>query len=382
MKFWLMVLLTLWLGVGPSAQANPAPVVTGGVLTAAVKPATDGVANTSPLTSIPTGKGLPVIVRAGLFFQTISNFEENDGKFSGRVDLRLRWQDLRLRYPAEDTPRGYKEYVAEQADKMLTQIWSPGAVLDNLIGQPGYQVSNLRIYPDGWVELMQRTDGHFAVQVNANNFPFDKQALAVDVVVRQRTTKEAALVVLQQDLDFSKASSTIDLEGWKIGLVSVVRTLHNGWYDSHHSGIRAVLTVHRQAGKVIGQIFVPLLASLLIPLIAIWMNSTEDGSFTVSAFELVNIVVGGLFAVIALNFSINSEYKFISTGDNLVTRLFALNYVTLALSMVIVVLLFRLNMPMRWFGLRVQHAIFDVVYWAFPTLVAAVACAFILAAGI
>lgn len=381
MNFWLMLLLSVLLGAGQVASANPANSGS----TVAANPADkspSGAAAASPLTSIPMGKGLPVIVRAGLFFQTVSSFNENDGKFKGRVDLRLRWQDLRLRYPADETPRGYKEFVAEQADKMLTQIWSPGAMLDNLIGQPTYQVSNLRIYPDGWVEFMQRTDGSFEVPVNANNFPFDKQALGVEVVVRQKTTKEAALVVLQQDLDFSKAASSIELDGWKIGPVTVIRTLHNGWYDSHHSGIRAVLTVHRQVSKVIGQIFVPLLASLLIPLIAVWMNSTEDGSFNVSAFEVVNIVVGGLFAVIALNFSINSEYKFISTGDNLVTRLFALNYVTLAMSMLIVVLLFRLNLPMRWFGIRVQHVIFDVIYWAFPTMVAAVAGSLILAAGI
>lgn len=376
MKGWLLILLAGCLGLAQMAAA-PANAA---VLSSASSANTPG--GDASLTTIPMGKGLPVIVRAGLFFQTVTSFDENEGKFAGRVDLRLRWQDLRLRYPADETPRGYKEYVAEQADKMLTQVWSPGAVLDNLIGQPGYQTSNLRIYPDGWVELMQRTDGNFSIPVNADHFPFDKQALSVEVVVRQRTTKEAALVVLQQDLDFSDAASSIELDGWKTGLVSVVRTLHNGWYNSHHSGIRASLYVHRQVGKVIGPVFVPLLAALLIPLIAIWMNSTEDGSFTVSAFELVNIVVGGLFAVIALNFSINSEYQVIATGDNLVTRLFALNYVTLALSMMIVVLLFRLNMPMRWFGVRVQKAIFDVIYWGLPTTVAAIALSLIAVAAI
>lgn len=330
------------------------------------------------LTSIPRGKGLPVIVRVGLYYQDVSALKENEGLFTATVDVRLRWQDLRLRYDAAETTRGFKEFGGAQADMMLTKIWSPGAVLDNLEGAPAYQTSNLRLFPDGWVELMQRTRGQFKFELDASDFPFDKQTLQVQVLVRQKTTKEAALIFLQQDLDFSGASKAIQISGWDTGLVNLSRTLQQGWYSSYHSGVIGGLDVRRQPGDVITSIFIPLLASMIIPLLAIWMNGTEDGEFThESAFEFANILIGGLFSVIALNFSISSAYGVVSTGDNLVTRLLALNYVALALSMLILVLLFRLNLPMRFFGKRVQKALFDYLYWALPSLLIAVATAFI-----
>ena len=42
---------------------------------------------------------------------------------------------------------------------------------------------------------------------------------------------------------------------------------------------------------------------------AIWLNRSEDGQFQIETFEFVNLIVGGLFAVIALNFTINSTYQ-------------------------------------------------------------------------
>ena len=46
---------------------------------------------------------------------------------------------------------------------------------------------------------------------------------------------------------------------------------------------------------------VPSLALLafLIPLLGIWLNRVEDGVFQIETFEFVNLIVGGLFAVIA-----------------------------------------------------------------------------------
>lgn len=97
-----------------------------------------------------------------------------------------------------------------------------------------------------------------------------------------------------------------------------------------------------------------LLAWLLIPLLAIWLNRVEDGAFQIETFELVNIIIGGLFAVIALNFTVNSVYEVLESGDNPINRLFALNYVTLAVSLAVNLLLFRFRVVERAFGIYVQ----------------------------
>ena len=43
-------------------------------------------------------------------------------------------------------------------------------------------------------------------------------------------------------------------------------------------------------------IFIPLFASLLIPLMAPWMNGAKEGGFDIEGFELANFIIGGLFA--------------------------------------------------------------------------------------
>ncbi len=332
------------------------------------------------LTQLPLDKGLPVIVRTGIYYQSISAFDENAGSFNGTVDLRLRWEDPRLRYPAEDTPKGFQEYEDSQADDKLKNIWSPKVAYTNIMDAPSYQVTNVRIFPDGWVEVMQRTTANFSLNMDAGNFPFDKQTLAVEVEIRKETTNQATLVVLQEDLDFSRAAEDISLDGWDTGLVSVTRPVRRGWYGSFHSALIVGLDVKRQANKVMAAIFIPLIASLLIPLVALWMNKIEDGEFKVEAFELANIIVGGLFAVIALNFTVNSSYTVISSGDNTVSRLFALNYLTLGLILGVVIFMYRFNILKWLFGAIVQEEFFLFLLWATPILAFGSAAAIICAA--
>lgn len=334
------------------------------------------------LTTLPLGKGLPVMVRVGLRFQDITDFNDSERTFVGTVDMRLRWEDPRLRYPAERTPRGFQEYRGAKAEEKMKQVWIPGVAFPNLKGAPAFQTDSLRIFPNGWVELMERTTGTFDVPVDCDNFPFDTQTLGVEVTVRRETTSEASLIFLQEDLDFSEAAKAIKIDGWKPGIVTITRTTIAGWYGEFHSGLVVGLKVARESRKVVAPIFIPLLASLLIPLLAIWMNQTIEGEFTTPAFELANVIVGGLFAVIALNFTVNAEFKSVAGGDNMVTRLFGLNCLTMAASLAIVVFLYRYNVPLRLFGHLVQEQMFHYLSWAVPALVFGTALAFILVSAL
>jgi hypothetical protein len=374
------VLLLLFVAQLAAAQSPPANTA----LPAAsprVNVQPEGQPSTPDLTILPLGKGLPVMVRVGLYFQSINTFDDNAGTFTGSVDMRLRWEDPRLRYAAETTPRGFQEYRGPKADQKLKEVWIPQVAFSNIKESPSYETTSLRIFPDGWVEVMQRTTGQFTIPIDTGAFPFDKQTLGVEVTVRRETTGEASLVVLQEDIDFSRSAQDLSIEGWTPGLVNIKRYTQPGWYGEFHSGLVVGLTVARHPANAAATVFVPLLATLLIPLLAIWMNSTAEGEFKIEAFELGNIIVGGLFAVIALNFTINAAYSSVDTGDNTVTRLFALNYVTLGVGLAIVVLLYQYNVPMRLFGRYVQEQMFSYLSWAVPLLTLSTALAFILVAA-
>ena len=67
----------------------------------------------------PLGKGLPIMVRVAVYFADIAAIEENDSAFVATIDVRLRWHDARLRYPAERTPRGFTDLRDEAATARL-----------------------------------------------------------------------------------------------------------------------------------------------------------------------------------------------------------------------------------------------------------------------
>ena len=191
------------------------------------------------------------------------------------------------------------------------------------------------------------------------------------------------MVVLQfdqDDLDFSYANPDASLNGWALKDVSLKAEPLKGWYGAMHTRVVAALTVQRLPGAILASIFIPLFASLLIPLLAIWLNHMEDGVFAIETFELANLIIGGLFAVIALNFTVNQAYAVLSSGDNPVNRLFALNYVALFLALLINVLFYRFNVMEKLFGRWVQEQVYLFLTWAIPLLVFTMAGSIVLVA--
>lgn len=331
-------------------------------------------------TSLPMGKGLPVQVKLAVAFVEISSFNENTGTFKGTVDVRLRWQDLRLRRPAEEASDPPRVYRGAEAEAQLAKLWSPAAELVNQRDKAAYASNGLRIYPDGRVELIKRTTAEFATSFNVERFPFDRQKLRLDVAIRDHTSDAVALEFEQDDLDFSRAAANASLEGWEIGFVSLRSEPVAGWYGASHARVTASLEIVRHPGPIATAIFIPLFASLLIPLLGIWLNRVEDGQFQIETFEFVNLIIGGLFAVIALNFTVNSMFQVLSSGDNPVNRLFALNYVALGISLLVNILLFRFGLVERLFGRYVQEQLYLFLIWAVPVLMLTMASAVVLVA--
>lgn len=335
---------------------------------------------TQAQTTLPTDKGLPVQVKIGVEFMDIAAFKENAGTFNATVDVRLRWQDLRLRRPAEEATDPPKVYLGAGAQAQVAKIWVPAAELVNQRGKTSYEATGLRIYPDGSVELIKRTSGDFATSVDVERFPFDRQKLRLAVAIRDQSTDAVALQFEQDDLDFSRSAAGVNLDGWGLGLVSLRSEPLAGWNGESHPQVMASLEVARQPSMAVAAIFIPLFASLLIPMLSIWLNRVKAGKFQIETFELVNIIIGGLFAVIALNFTIYSTYEVLGSGDNPVSRLFALNYIALGVGLLVNVLLFRFGVVERRFGRYVQEQLYLVLSWAIPLLVLTTACAVILVA--
>lgn len=339
------------------------------------------VAEETAAVPIPTGKGLPVIVRTALLYNNIASFNDNEGTFEATTDLRLTWHDPRLHYPASEGLHGYKEFRASAAETEIAKIWTPKIQFVNRDGEPSFFERRLRLYPDGKVEIIARTTASYKTTVDVTHFPFDHQSLKIDIAVREDTLETVALDFLREDMEFSRVAKNTDVSGWTLGLVNLHREIVRGWNGDRYAKLVVDLDLERQAGSTVATIFIPLFASLLIPFLATWMNKIENGDFTIEAFELANFIIGGLFAVIALSFTINSGYPIIAATDNTVTRLVGLNYVALTFGLIVIIVFYRYNFLKQWFGATVQEQAFIFITWAFPVLFITTGLAFLLAAA-
>ena len=331
--------------------------------------------------SIPTGKGLPVIVRTALFINHIESFDDSKNSFEATTDLRLTWYDTRLRYPAHEGLNGYKEFRVSAAEAEIEKIWTPKIRYVNRIGEPTFFERRLRLFPDGKVETIARTTATYKTPVDVTRFPFDHQSLVVELAVQEDTIESVDLDFSSTDVEFSRTSKNVEIGGWNLGLVSLKRELIKGWNGDRYAKVVAALDVGRDAASTIATIFIPLFASLLIPFLATWMNRAEDDSFEVDAFELANVIIGGLFAVIALGFTISSAFPLLVQGDNTVSRLLGLNYTALAVGLIITVMFYRYRLPARWFGPYVQEQMFRFLSWGFPVTFLAIGFGFVAVAA-
>lgn len=356
------------LGPGADAakaakRAKVAPVAPVAPVAAPVAPPPAGALGAN-------GQALPV--RVGVQFVALDGIDENEQTFDATVDTRLVW-----------TRRGAPpmERHGETVEAALAELGAPRVEIDNLVGDPAFRERGLFVTKGGQIELLERTRGTFATTLDEQSFPFDRQALEVAVVVREASTEEVGLEFHGEDVAFSHAQEGVSLGGWSVGTVDLSAAPLLGWHEREHARVIASLNAQRLWMSVVPTLFIPLFSSLLIPMIAIWLQKVSDeGDFEVDAFELANIVIGGLFAVIALNFTVNSEYSSLASGDNTVTRLFALNYAALAIAMVINIGMFQYKLVERWFGKYVQEQLYWFLCGAVPALAFGAAATFLLVA--
>jgi hypothetical protein len=331
-------------------------------------------------TSLPGASGLPIRVKAAVTFVEIESFNENTATFKATVDVRLRWKDLRLRRPAAEAADPPRVLRGGEAQAELATLWVPDVELANQRSTPSYTAAGLRIFPDGQVELTRRTTAEFATPHEVERFPFDPQKLQVELAIRGQTSDVVALGCDQRDLDDSRAAAGAHLDGWSLSHVTLRSEPLAGWYGATHARVVASLAIARHPGPTAMAIAIPVFATLLIPLLVIWLNRVREGQLQLEAHQLINLLIGGLFAVIALNLSISTRYTALGAGDNLVSRLLALCYVTLGISFLINLLLVRFRVVERTLGRYAQEQCYLVLRWAFPVLVLTMAGAMILSA--
>lgn len=337
-------------------------------------------AQTGDLKTIPMDLGLPVQVTTGINFLKIDSVSENDGTFEGTVDINLVWVDHRLKYDKSEAPVGYIAYRNDAATQKLDEIWRPKSEIENIIGEPTSEIKDVRIYPNGTVNYLRRVKGKFSTDFDLASFPYDKQKLSIALISRTEPSNRVVFDFTENDLKYSNSSVIPDLTGWDFNRVTLSRDTIEGLRGTKYPRLIASLNVTRQPFGPTASILMPLLACLLIPFLVLWLNTLnheEKEGFGMSNTEIAAFPMGGLFAVVALNFTVNTSYVALGQIDNPVMELFGLNYLLVAFSILVSTFLYRYYVVRRLYGTYVQNEFFHVLCWATPVLSLGVSAAII-----
>ncbi len=324
-----------------------------------------GPVTAEQLLDFPPDVPVPIPVSVGVRLIKLEEIRESEGTFSATLDLRLAWTDPRL----STGRRGPRQLGSRAARASLEAIWDPGVQLQNERTEQSDSVVDeaLWISEKGEVEWIRRIRGSFEADFDTRNFPFDRQDLSLSFLGAEYDRNQITLVADEAAQQFAQGRLP-EISGWEMRRGAVTSSLESHWNGNTHSRIAYEFSVRRDPWRYVAPIFTPVLATLLVPVIAIWLNRWGENTLQIEAYEFMNLAVGGLFATIALTLAVYSSYPFLSSGRNVVGYLFTLNYLLLAVAGLVILFLFRSQREeIPRFSPGVAYELYQGVCWAIPT---------------
>jgi hypothetical protein len=325
----------------------------------------------------PEGAEEPLQVTTAVQIVEVDAILDALQRFQATVDVRLTWQDPRLVFqsaPGEE-PRIY--LTGEAARARLRDMWIPDIQISNLVAALEKSVveEGLLLDGNGQVQWFRRLEGEFVVHVDHSAFPFESQVLPVKFVSLQ---EDAQRLVLTYGLNMRTTANmqAPDPVGWRLSRLHIKPTTVQSWSGSTHSALTVEVHAARRAEAYYDSLFLPLIVTMMVPLLALMMNRWDGRRLVVEPFELAKLVVAGLLATIALSLATNTAYPYLLKSYNLVSELFILDYLLQVAALGVIVTFYREQMrPAPRVDPYLTRELFLALNWVPPllTLIAAAA---------
>lgn len=316
----------------------------------------------SPLAAFPDCVPLPLDVAAYAVIDRIEKVDDAGETFNVQFDVRLRWVDPRLAFDGAETLEVRREYMAHDAVEKLKEIWRPEIAFTNAAEDVKEIDSALAIQADGKVVWNRRIVGKFRASYDLDDFPFDKQDLAMKLTIANLPSRTVRFVHRDEDRRRSAMASGLDDDIWAFSDLALVPTEQRTINGDRASQLVIGFKAERHAAAYIPQVFLPLLVTLFLPLLALWIMDTE-------IHERINWLVTGVFSLIALNFSISLQYP--ALGPNsLVMKFFWIGYGLQFLMFSVMLLMYNGPVTDKIFSKWTAGSLRSWMYWSIPTVTA------------
>lgn len=292
--------------------------------------------------AFPEGVEEPLQVQAAVQILEIEGILDSQERFLATVDVRLTWVDPRQTFRTGPDEEARVELNGEAARVRLREMWVPEVRLNNLVGRVEDQVSEegLVLDGDGHVQWFRRLEAGFKTHLDHGAFPFERQVLPVELVCAQEDVQRLVLTYGSNLRDISNMQAS-DPIGWHLSRLHVRPQTIRSWSGTTRSALTMEVEATREPRALFDSLFLPLLVTALIPMLALMMNHWNGRRLVVEPFELAKLVLAGLFATITLNLATNSAYPHLLASYNLVSELFILDYLIQALALGVIVTFYR-----------------------------------------
>ncbi|CAI4229619.1 unnamed protein product [Auanema sp. JU1783] len=212
-------------------------------------------------------QGSAVVVRFGIYIESISNFQTSTMDYDMDIYLMMSWRDARLVNP-------YDKPILVKEEEILEKIWRPDPFFANAKEAEFHEVTFLnflmRIYPDGLVLYETRVKITPSCNLILCKYPHDKQTC--DLVI-----KSFAYPIETVRFEwFSRRKDAIDKNpDVKLPELYISRyepTICNKTRKSgEFSCLRAVFRLKRDVGFHIAQTYIPTSLALMFSWVGVWL---------------------------------------------------------------------------------------------------------------
>jgi hypothetical protein len=244
----------------------------------------------------PNTPGEATLVTLGVFIFDVDDIDDVNQRFSVDIFTVVSWHDPRLAMP-EDDRDGLVRTLS------MDEIWTPRGLIVNDRGL-NLQLPRIASIDDlGNVTYRQRLSGELAVNLELEEFPFDKQRLPIDFVSYQYSPDEVRFSV---DTDVRGNAESFSAAGWNI---SIAEPEFGEFTIPDIKVTRSRLTYYLEAERVskyyMLTMFLPMSLIVFMSWTVFWLQPDIVPA-------RIGISTASIFSLLALGFSIRLSLPAVS----------------------------------------------------------------------
>jgi len=295
---------------------------------------------------------LPTTVDVGLYLVDITRLDEHENTFEVELDVVTRWHDPRRAFDALAEGTDSMAFRQERANEVLASGWYPELFIVNTVGQMNVGIMRTTVLADGTVMNRARVEAVMRAPLNFREFPFDTQALPIEVESFAYPSQE---LQLELEREFTGFHPSFEMPEWTlIGSNESIKDTLRPQEALEYSRLNITLEVERRSGYYLWKILLPMFVITMISWVVFWMSEDALG-------RRAGVSATGMLTVIAYMFVISDSlprFPYLTVMDKvaLITLLF------IALTMLQNILTSRMSPERRLRYDRASRILFPVSY--------------------